>query len=61
VDHHQQHHEHHRKEREEKKAHEHERELRQEKQPGPPIHPLWFWTLGVVLTVGVLLVWLLSA
>jgi hypothetical protein len=58
VDHHEQHHQHHRQQREEKIRHEHERELREEKKPRV-IHPLWFLVLGVVATVGAVLVWVL--
>ncbi len=56
MDHHEEHHLHHRKEREERKRHEHE--LREEKQ-GSAIHPLWFLVLGVVVTLGAVLTWML--
>jgi hypothetical protein len=58
MDHHEQHHQHHQKEREEKKRHEHEHELQEERKP-QVIHPLWFLVLGVVATLGAVLVWIL--
>lgn len=58
MDHHEQHHEHHRKEREEKKHHQHEHEIQEEKK-APAIHPLWFLVLGVALTLGAVLTWIL--
>jgi hypothetical protein len=58
MDHHEQHHEHHRKEREEKKRHEHEHEIQAEKKSSG-IHPAWFVVVGIVLTLGVVLVWIM--
>jgi hypothetical protein len=58
MDHHEQHHQHHEKEREAKKRHEHEREVREEKKLRV-IHPLWLLVLGILATVGAVLVWML--
>jgi hypothetical protein len=57
MDHKQEHELHHRKEREEKKRHEREHEEELMKK-GPAIHPLWFLVLGIILTVGAVLVWI---
>ena len=54
MDHQEEHHLYHRKEREEKKRHEHEREQIGEKKR-LPIHPFWFFALGVVLIVAIVL------
>ncbi|HZT80150.1 MAG TPA: hypothetical protein VFA26_08010 [Gemmataceae bacterium] len=56
MDHKEQHHEHHRKEREEEKRHEKQHEREEMRKPRV-IHPLWFLALGIVLTLGVVLVW----
>ncbi len=58
MDHHEQHHQHHRKERQEKKHHEHEHEREQEKKPRV-IHPVWLLVLGILATLGAVLVWVL--
>jgi hypothetical protein len=57
MDHEQKHHEKHRLERQEKQAHERESE-KQFSKPGPTIHPLWFLALGILLTLGVIAVWM---
>jgi hypothetical protein len=56
MDHHEQHHQHHEKEREHKKHLQKEHEHQQEQELGS-IHPAWFVAVGVVLIVGVVLVW----
>jgi hypothetical protein len=57
VDHKEQHHQHHQHEREETKKHHHQHDLDQEKTPRV-IHPLWFVAVGIVLMIGVLMVWI---
>jgi hypothetical protein len=57
MDHKEQHHEHHRHEREEHKKEKKEHEHQQEKKSGLPVHPLWLLVLGIILMLGVVLVW----
>jgi len=57
MDHQEKHHEHHKKEREEHNKEEKLRDAQQEKRP-TGIHPGWFLAAGVVLIVGVLVVWI---
>ena len=58
MDHQEQHHEQHRKEREREKHQEHLRE-RAEENSALPFHPAWFVGLGLLLTGGALLIWIL--
>ena len=56
MDHKEQHHEKHQHEREEKKK---EQKLHEQQNPNssPPIHPAWFWGIGLVAVVAAVLVW----
>ena len=60
MDHKEQHHEHHRHEREEHKKEQKLHEREQEKKSSLPVHPLWLLVVGVVLTLGAVLVWTLA-
>jgi hypothetical protein len=59
LDHHEQHHQHHEKEREKRIEHEKEMERRADKLPRK-IHPAWFFVLGTVLVLLVILTWILA-
>jgi hypothetical protein len=56
MDHKEQHHEHHRHEREEHKKEQKQHEEQQMKKSSLPL-PVWLIVLGVVLTLGAVLVW----
>jgi hypothetical protein len=56
MTHQEEHHQHHRKEREEKKEERKQREHVEERRPGN-IHPAWYLTLGLVLTMVATLIW----
>jgi hypothetical protein len=56
MDHKEQHHQHHLKEREREKKEQKAYETQQEKYL-LPIHPKWFFVLGVIMVALALLVW----
>ena len=59
MDHKEQHHEHHRHEREQHKKEQKHHEEQQMKKASLPV-PMWLIVLGVVLTLGAVLVWILA-
>jgi hypothetical protein len=58
MDHRERHHEEHRAEREKKKKEKAEHDRQEERKPGA-VHPGWFFAIGFVLILLVVLVWIL--
>jgi len=57
MDHHAEHHEHHEHEREHHKKEQEAHERAEEQKSSLPIHPAWFYGLGFIMVLLVVLVW----